>query len=287
MRLSILVVLYDCNLVDSKTIQTLQSVLNDKVGCRVVVWNNGPRSLLNCEIGDFFPSTIEFDFYETVDNKSLAQIYNYFIQNYGSDSYLFLDHDTSVNRTFINRLFEFSVHDLGVPQVFSGKELEYPLLNWSSGVIDRELVESDVIMSCLSGLVLGRNLVNVFMNHYGSVFDEAFVLYGVDTSFFLRAHNLRLNKQIQILDPIEHSFSRNEKEAGAVSRFRKLERAYDLGLTLRYYPNRHHFKIFYYISKSFCKGRGAVNPFIVARAYLKGRHYRSTSKADFFPVRIK
>lgn len=286
MNLSILVVLYDCDLAQSKTLQTLRSLLSDKPGCRVVVWNNGPCSLSGTNLDGEFPVGVDFRVYETVDNRSLAQIYNYFISTCVAEKYLFLDHDTELNRSFIDRVYELPGEFLGLPEVFSGETREYPRLNWSKGRAINEICDADVLMSCLSGMVLGREFVGAFLKSYETVFDESFVLYGVDTSFFLRVHKLRFNKAIKVLDPIEHSFSRNEEESSSMSRFRMLERSFDLGLTLRYYPNRHHFKILYYILLAFCKGRSVLSPYLVLKAYFSGRHYRSVQGDELSPVKL-
>lgn len=283
MKLSILVVLYDCCIEESRTLQSLVKLLHGKSDCRVVVWNNGPRSLKLEEFDGMFSVGVEFSVFETVDNRSLSKIYNYFIKRCPAEKFLFLDHDTSLNQSYIDSVYSMPDSFLGVPIVVSNQSIEYPMLDWVKVGGGDEIGSDDLVMSCLSGLVLGRGFVDCLLAQYDEVFDEVFVLYGVDTSFFLRVHKLRLNHAIRFVGSIEHSFSRNENEAKSINQFRVLERSYDLGLTLRYYPNSHHFKIFYYVMRAFVRGAAVLSPAVVLKAFVSGRHYRSSCDDTLLP----
>ena len=98
------------------------------------------------------------------------------------------------------------------------------------------------IYSIGSGICLHVELIHLFKAQFELVFDERFVLYGVDTTFFKRIQLLP-DFNVSIQGEIKHSLSRIE-EKSEVPLFRKVERSYDIALQLRYYPSRNLFIVY-------------------------------------------
>ena len=118
------------------------------------------------------------------------------------------------------------------------------------------------------------------MRAFGTVFDERYYLYGVDTTFFLRFNNLNCSDKARVIKGFNHSLSRLEIESSSNKRFRKVERSYDLGLTLRYYRSCREIifdivKVFgSSILKMILKRENAFYLRHVFIALLVGKHYR-------------
>jgi len=116
---------------------------------------------------------------------------------------------------------------------------------------------------------------------YGQVFNQRFYLYGVDTTFFYRVFNSRLISKIKIINGFEHSLSRLEVESDKVKAFRRLERTYDLGISLRYYyswPKIVYFVFkftFTHIKNRILKKDTSLYYKHFIKAIVTGTHYRS------------
>ncbi|WP_409420429.1 glycosyltransferase [Pseudaeromonas sp. ZJS20] len=204
----------------------------------IYVRNNGP---IYYDL-DFEPSTTHpFVYTQSVGNVSLASIYNDAINYRENDFVLIFDQDTHISAEYIQSILnnmERNDVDLLIPKIMAKGKQHYP--RDKSGVIASGEYQTmhARLTSISSGLMIGRKLIEKFKQTYSSVFDENFVLYGVDSSFFLRLRHLMKIYSIKIVCDGEllHSLSSHEVEADSVKLFRSCERLYDLALQLRYYP---------------------------------------------------
>lgn len=240
LQLLCVVILYDCSPEDSKTFQCLTRCLNESnnEGVRILLWNNGPVCQKTLSLGD------NVDYYESLDNIALSKIYNTAINDYDADKYLFLDQDSSFTPDFLSDVVSTNA-ELLLPVIVSCSEALYPIDTLSKSTLNKGQETSNhghSLYSIGSGLCLSKALIDLFHLQYESVFDERFVLYGVDTTFFKRIKCLP-NFSVKILGELNHSLSRIE-EKDSIPLFRKVERGYDIGLQLRYYYSRNLLVVF-------------------------------------------
>ncbi|WP_163929967.1 hypothetical protein [Paraferrimonas sp. SM1919] len=277
-KLSILVVLYNCEISDSSTIsslinsfETLES-LKGIVQC--TIWNNGPVKISTEKLKI---EGVDFTCVQTLNNNSLAKIYNKFILDNVSQNYLILDHDTTFEADFLLNAVNLKGREVMTPIVKFNDRVVYPL--WNKSVVEEEgsyLSNLGFFKSIGSGLCFSKDIVNEYISKFGEVFDSRFYLYGVDTTFFMRLKTIDKVK-IVVKGEICHSLSKYENETTSLTNFRIKERSYNYGLTSRYYGSLlfNSVKIFLIpFQKLFFKRYKEVNFVMVLKAFLRGEHYR-------------
>ncbi|HED2159663.1 TPA: hypothetical protein R4X75_000079 [Klebsiella pneumoniae] len=235
----LLIVLYDKHPKDSKTIASI--LQNDSLNnTKVILWNNGPSRIEIADaIAEFRQHGYLCDFIETIENNSLAYIYNYVIANFSSKRYILLDHDSSLTTNYLQDLKLVETDQIGMPQIFFKRKLVNPCLDFLPyAELNNRKSFSGPIMTIGSGLVIGRELIDKLEVNFQKVFDERFYLYGVDTTFCLRLYKASLSNSIVFIRGVEHSLSRLESETGLINEFRRKERSCDLALRIRYYTPR-------------------------------------------------
>jgi hypothetical protein len=277
MSVSMLVLTYNCEIEESITIKSL---LNSKInfsGVTLCIWNNGPNAISTetpaivklKEIG--FKITIK----QTITNAPLSWIYNYFLEDLSSDSYLIFDHDSELTPEYLNFILEKNSVFVGMP-VISAKGI--PQSPCSNGVFSAgPYTKNECVTAIGSGIIISKEAAKAIRGKYGNVFDENFALYGVDTSFFIRLHKLLLTEKLQSIPGFKHSLSRLETESNEVKYFRKVERSYDFGLMLRYYPS---IRILKTAAKQVLLWPFGRNRIILSKAlkvFIAGRHERCDS----------
>lgn len=282
-KLSILVVLYNKSISESKTLKSLSSlsVKNDKV--KLVVWNNGPESIKEQVESTLSFEGFDFKIIETLHNESLAKIYNTFVNNKDSSSYLILDHDSILDQNYLNAAINSSTYDLLLPIIMCKDVIRAPFINKEVYKLDMAITSSDNIVSIGSGLIIGAGVLDNMREKYHNVFDERFYLYGVDTSFFKRLNNSKNDfvSNIKVISPIEHSLSRFECEDNSISKFRDIERSYDFGLSLRYYTPVYKLplvitkQVMIMMLNKLTRKKKTYIFKLVAIAFFTGKHYRA------------
>ncbi|WP_166424735.1 hypothetical protein [Paraglaciecola sp. 20A4] len=277
---SILVILYNTEILSSIT---LVSLLNSNVnlkGYNLVIWNNGPNKLSDVDIVPFQEVGFYVQIVQTIENTSLANIYNTFIKMHRAVRYVILDHDSNLSDQYLMSLSTVGADKIGVPIIYCDGDQVGPLLNCRLCLSKDIIRDEDAFVAIGSGLVIGFDITKTLKETQGQVFDERFFLYGVDTTFFLRLKISNLNHSIEILSGFEHSLSRFENENLLTKKFRKLERTYDLALTLRFYYSP--LKIIYFVALNTLKyffhrllKRDTLIYYIpFVKALFTGRHYR-------------
>ncbi|HBV76742.1 MULTISPECIES: hypothetical protein [Vibrio] len=278
-EVAILVVLYDCNISQSVT---LNSIIKRKFkNAHLTIWNNGPHKLKSIDVSFLLDSGLNVEIKETLHNESLAIIYNDFLDSNSSQKYMILDHDSSITESYLDDAFSIKSSELGIPHIFSQGKPRSPTINRKPLLsIDTPLKSNDSVIAIGSGIVLGSDIIKSIKNEYDTVFDERFYLYGVDTTFFYRFNNVMKNDGIKFIHGFNHNLSRLEVENEEVTSFRFIERAYDQGLTLRYYNNKKmQIDIIIRITlsvfiKSIFRVKVKMNYLKFMDAYISGKHYR-------------
>lgn len=234
---------------NSKTLKALSEFNNihDKSNSHVYVWNNGPISLdPSCSIylSKIRENGWDVHYSEDITNRPLSLLYNNFINVADSNRFVILDHDSVLSNSFLQAIYYSNdCYDLILPKIIAKDKYLYPRVN--DIVIENDsFLRQEGLMSIGSGICINRSLTEIMKRKFGSVFDENFALYGVDTTFFLRVQNLSCSIKILCKGLLFHSLSRLENEDINTNKMRSLERAYDLGLMLRHYPSVKLVKLF-------------------------------------------
>lgn len=249
----ILVVLYNKKIEDSATLMSLLAC-NTVISSKVIVWNNGPNTIsLNDFHEKFEDHGYQFEYVEALNNSSLAMIYNN-VLNIPATRYIILDHDSTLNDEYLSDIVHISSNEVGMPKIYSGDALVNPCVNMLPIFNLSKVLPGQLVTTIGSGLVIGNGIASSIRNKFGDVFDERFMLYGVDTTFCYRLHNLHKKNVVKIINGFKHSLSRLESniESKETLMFRKKERSCDLGLRIRFYKNG-RFKELTSLILSFCK----------------------------------
>ncbi|HDV9415866.1 TPA: hypothetical protein RKV49_005423, partial [Raoultella ornithinolytica] len=225
----------------------------------------------------------EFAFFETIQNASLAYIYNQVVSLFNSKRYILLDHDSQLSSEYINDINLVLPDKIGMPEIFFNGELVNPCINMLPCQNLKNRLPDVPVMTIGSGLVLGRNIVEQLIDVYGKIFDERFYLYGVDTTFCLRVFNAGITSSIMLIHGFEHSLSRLEIENGPIKEFRRIERSCDLALRIRYYvPINKWYKEVprVYLSslkKLILHSEQQYNITVFSKVFIRGKHFRDMS----------
>ena len=137
--------------------------------------------------------------------------------------------------------------------------------------------KNEYVTAIGSGIIISKEAANIVKKKYGNIFDENFALYGVDTSFFIRLNKLALTENLTSIPGFEHSLSRLEVESADIKLFRKLERSYDFGLTLRHYPSFSLLMMAFKQTLLWPIGRNRIKISKAFKVFVTGRHERCCS----------
>ncbi|MFH6572544.1 glycosyltransferase family 2 protein [Aeromonas caviae] len=276
MKTVILILLYNKSISESETLLKLYKSSVDTTSVSLIVWNNGPSSIsLELEYlnQDRWGSV---GLIQTLDNKPLSYIYNQVIELYPAERYVFLDDDSQLTETYLMAMASSNA-GVAVPAILSHGEYRSPTVSGKFNPGPYQV--TDKVIAIGSGIGVRHDIAQKIKNHYGDVFDSRFALYGVDTTFFLRLHQLGLSDQVEMIDGFEHSLSRLESESQAMSRFRQVERAYDLGLTMRHYtPWEQAIFVIFKQAVKLTLGKLTWLQFVaLCKAFKTGRHPKCVS----------
>jgi hypothetical protein len=278
---AILVLLYNKEIIDSKTIESLASSNAQYRGARLVIWNNGPVSLKSrdCKIVENLGYDVLIE--ETLNNESLAVIYNRFLAKNVAKKHILLDDDSQLNSEYILASVKIKETEIGMPIIRSQDVIHAPIINKKPFSFEAKRTAADKIITIGSGIIIGEKITNKLQEEYGEVFDEKFYLYGVDNTFCLRIFESGLTEKVKIIAGFNHSLSRLENEDLNKSKFRLLERSYSAGIELRYYHSVMSAALIISrqglitIKNLIFKKKRTVEFKYLLKAYLTGKHYRS------------
>lgn len=278
---SFLVLLYNKEIQYSNTLNQLLDSKLSFANCQLTIWNNGPAPLVNRDVDAFEKLGFSVTITETLENRSLAKIYNQFVDSIQSDKYVILDDDSILNDGYLSDVLAVKSDEVCIPIIRMNDEVKGPRINKKMIKEPTLFSNCDRISAIGSGTVLGAKVADKIKAKEGTIFDERFFFYGVDTTFFLRLNRVEEHIPFRVINNFSHSLSRYEKESERVREFRKKERSCTTALRLRHYkplPNGFLLYLKHMIS-SFSKvisGKEAKIDFKeFTRAYLSGNHYRA------------
>jgi hypothetical protein len=277
---AILVLLYNKEMSDSNTLTSLTESETQYTNARLIIWNNGPKSLKCRDRKVFEKLGYDVVFEETLNNESLAVIYNRFLAENNAEKYILLDDDSVLNSAYIEASSKCNASVVGMPIISSLGKIRSPSIGNKAYSPKLVLDEKCKIIAIGTGLVIGANICSNLHQYYKNVFDERFYLYGVDTTFCIRLFERKLTSSINIIPGFNHSLSRLKNESIKKTNFRRLERSYDQGLTLRYYYPL-LIAIFYLfrvtastLKRRLFKQSYTLNIIHLFKAFLFGKHHR-------------
>lgn len=278
---AILVLLYGKSISESNTLSSIKKLTVQFPDAKLVVWNNGPARFNNYDITELIKLGYQVEIIESLNNQSLAKIYNQFIRENSARRYVLLDDDSVLNDDYVSAAISTGSDNIAMPIITFNGKVQSPSIDHKRYSKPLELKEHNRVLTIGSGLVIGNKIVEKIRANYGNVFDKRFYLYDVDTTFCIRLYKAKLSPYIIIIPGFEHSLSRLTKESKQMTEFRRLERSYALGLRFRYYTPLMK-AIFLSLKTSLsalsklCVGkRYKVTSLHLWRAFLLGKHYRA------------
>jgi hypothetical protein len=278
---AILILLYNKEITDSNTINSLINSGVQYPNAKLVIWNNGPVSLKNRDCVNI--ENLGYDVYiaETLNNESLAVVYNKFLSENTAKNYILLDDDSNINSEYILSSSKNKVTEVGMPIISSHDVVRSPKVNEQPYSPEIGLTPNDKVITIGSGLVIGKEILAQLMLKYDRVFDDRFFLYCVDSTFCLRLFESKLTNKISIIPGFNHSLSRLEIEDFEKTKFRLIERSCSAGLLIRYYNplSSALLKILLVglvtIKRMLFRQNREIYFLVFLKAILVGKHYRS------------
>ncbi|HFI5640603.1 TPA: glycosyltransferase family 2 protein [Raoultella planticola] len=191
-KTAILIVLYDKEICDSTTVESLTKL--ELEGVRIIIHNNGPHIINLTKQQDYIFKNKGADviLVNSIENKPLSVIYNDFINaNLDCEIFSIFDDDSRISIDYISIIKNHSF-EIELPKIMSrvDHKIYYPTVDKIVFSEDGEIIASDVF-SIGSGLTITRGVIDKFNNHKMNLFDEHYALYGVDFSFFRRLKKLQ------------------------------------------------------------------------------------------------
>ncbi len=281
--INILVLLYNKEITDSQTIKSLIFNKDRLGGCCLTIWNNGPNKLKDLSLSDMIIDKCEIKIVETIENLSLSQIYNTFIQDNNAEKYIVLDDDSSITREYLDDALKCNDVELAVPLIKYKNKNVGPFIDGTVASYQMLCSEDSTVIAIGSGMVITKNAAMIVKSAYGDIFDENFRFYGVDVTFCYRVNSLKNKINVKVISGFEHSLSKMQNESKQMKEFRKKERSYDLGLRLRYYyPIEKSLMIIFktitltFLKKCLLIENTKYNNIHLIHAFITGNHYKSS-----------
>lgn len=284
MVFSIVVILYNSQIVDSETLQSLLQAEIDGYRVNLSIWNNGPSLLDENDIEDYKEraafKNIKVKIYQDIRNIALSKIYNFLINKRNFDFFIPLDQDTGLDKDYFKTIEAHSNLDIILPYIYTGLETANFPFNTKDEqpIVVDSMIDPKSVTSINSGLAINSRLVNLFLKFNSTMFDERFAFYGIDTVFFLNLNKLSNSHPIKAgcFGQIKHSLAMYEKN-GKVSYQRSLELIYFKLLYRRFYKNKSKLSIFYLAFTFLCLGNIKTIKGLkgVLCCLIKGHHPRS------------
>lgn len=270
-RFSVLVVLFNKEIVDSLTLTALKKYPYFLEKVHLTIWNNGPFALKE-KGGGLVNLVNNITIHETLENKSLSMIYNVFLKENDSDYYVILDDDSLLSKSYIDALINLDTQHFVTPIIKANNKIISP-----SNLIKNSKEDRKNLRAIASGLVISKDLKSKVFSKYNSCFDERFYFYGVDTSFLYRLN--RIDVVNTIIPGFDHKISEYIVENKIREDFKSKELSYSLGLKLRLYPTVRLYKrlLKIIIDKLFFK-RNRIQLRYVLYTFFMKTHPRNISK---------
>ncbi|OCG41679.1 glycosyltransferase family 2 protein [Gilliamella sp. Bif1-4] len=287
MKITAIIILYNENIENSKTFESLLNSDRSDITLNVIIWNNGPKSLNLQEFRQCKSvcdsKNISLSIYENLHNIALSKIYNFFINRESFDFFTILDQDSILNNDFFQNIKINNDFDVIIPQVYSAgwiskeNSLCFPIYHENRKIFDKKAFIMGEIESISSGLTLSNQLIKYISKSKQEIFNERYALYAIDTSFFL---NLIALKQTEFkgicVGKINHSLDFNLQDRKKVSPMRRLEMEYSKVLNKIFYDKKSRLNIFLYLLRKFTRREYSYSEFLkLIKCLFKKKHPRS------------
>lgn len=304
MNLSVLIVFYNASPSESATLQSiLAAELSSLQGIHITLWNNGSELFDNETITllqkDFASKNITGTLYNTTHNFTLSSIYNFFIAQGNYTHYIIFDHDSSFAPDFFSKLNSKAQYNIVLPAIFeiSTREPIGPASRDKPHAPFYELAGERAysgrpVTSIGSGICISKSFIQKFSPYYGSVFNEAFSLYAVDTCFFEYVSDFLKNHPdypFYITNTIDHSLSKFLDEGLPMQKFKRLESAHAHTLLRLHTKKKSRRKALSYILRQCVPSCSSFRDFFsLCKIVITKRHPRVTQQQNsFFAQTIK
>ena len=234
MKAVILIVLYKQNLSTSKTILSILNCNMMFKDSTIIVWDNSPKAILTEEFSVFDHLQLNYKYFHSPQNISLAKIYNKVVDNHrDTDLFFVFDQDTIVTEDYFVKILNAVASNpdiyLFVPYICVNNQIVSPGdFGFFDGKYWKEVKlgvqEAKNRVAVASGMAIDFKC----FNNQGITFDENLSLYGIDSKFCIDYSSK--NKYFFVIDyNIIHNLSIFEQE----SKETKLMRLKSHSLALR------------------------------------------------------
>lgn len=277
-----LVILYDSQISNSVTLTSLSRFASELVSLglkEIVIWNNGSQTLKfssHCYqvLAALNRSGISINIQECLANAPLSHIYNRYIQN--QDYGVIFDDDTNLTSEYIEGLRAFinSSAQIFLPLIYANNAVFYPYLNGQLVTPNQEPLFTGEVASIASGMCISPEAINLLKTKYAEAFDSRFNIYGVDTTFFLRASKSNIRSYL-IDGRLNHNLSRATEDHSKISQFRYKERLCDIVLQIRRYLSWKTIKYLNIFIKRYTLKKFVAHLPLAITVFITGRHPRT------------
>jgi len=227
-KVTIVLVLYNCILEESLTFQTLKNHLDIfhklKIAYEFIIYDNSLASLGIADCAEF-----NIKYIHDSRNLGIATAYNYAlnigIEN-GSKWILLLDQDTEITCEYVSEIL-FNCKTLQeevaiVPRIISNKKIVSPMFQYGLRVemIDLEkLSTSEKDEKCLMTCINSGAMINInFLEKIGGFNEKEFPLDFLDFWLFLQIHQLKAKVYI-LKSTLSHNLSVSDYNSLSLKRY--------------------------------------------------------------------
>lgn len=280
---TLLIVIYNKSILESTTLSSLIQYPKSLHNIDLLIWNNGPN-----EVDSSLPKKYQDKFasvtiHQTLHNVSLSKIYNQALKHKNNTFCIILDDDSTLTENYLDVAVNADDGLCLVPILTNNGEIQSPTVNKEKISTTGNPESLKKFRAAGSGVIIGQHFADKVKQVYGSTFDERFLLYGVDMTFFMRVEAANLLSRVRVVPGFEHSYSRLENKKNSLSEFRIKERSYDEGLRVRYYKSKPSLLLYTFklIKKIALKKENKIEKYILD-AILTGQHYRNTAKENIY-----
>jgi len=213
-NLTIVICLYNKDINESATLQSLLNFKDFKDYSTIFIWDNS-KEVINQQSFIFLNNHFKNLIYKhTPENVALSKIYNAVIDSLEEDSYLMLcDDDSDIPLSFFEILEEQiklnPYQDLFLPQIYSNSVLVSPAKDFLiKTALIKNLKAGTIHSSNITAINSGMVISSRFFNE-GFRYDERLRFYGTD-NYFMNEYS-KLRKDLIVLDiKFTHSLSFND-----------------------------------------------------------------------------
>lgn len=287
MNITAIIILYNSNIENSKTIQSLLSTNIKDINLKIIIWNNGPNFLTEQECQKFSNifslKKIKLSIYEDINNVALSKIYNLFLNKENYDFFSVLDQDSQLNEDFFKNIEKNSNYDVIIPSIYSHgwrreeNSLCFPVYHKNHEIFDKKTFQMGEIESISSGLTLSHRLITSITNIKKEIFNEKYALYAIDTDFFINLKTLdnTVYKGVCV-GKINHSLDFNLQDRKKISPSRKLEMEYSKVLNKLFHDKKNTLNVFFYLFRKFLRREYSSSIFLkLLKCLIKKQHPRA------------